>query len=229
MKKILLAAVLAVSTFGFAQVQQNMPPQISVSGEGKVMIMPDEAEITLGVTNTGNDAASVKKANDVAIDAILKYLKGQKIDAKDYQTERVSLSRNEYEKKKFQYVGSQTISIHLRDLSKYDALIMGVLDAGANTINGVTFKTSKEEQYKSEARVKAIADARKKADDYSKALNQKLGKALLVTDNSQTYYPVVRSMAMMDKGFLGESSARETLAPGEIAITANVSISYGLE
>lgn len=227
MKKILLALVFTVSSFGFAQVQQNTPPQISVAGEGKVTVVPDEAEISIGVSNTGSDANTVKKANDAAIDAILKYLKAQKLDPKDIQTERVSLNRYETEKKKFQYSATQTINIHLRDLSRYDAIMMGVMDAGANTINGVTFKTSKEEQYKSEARVKAVADARKKADDYTKALGQKLGKALLVTDNSQTYYPMVRTA--MFKGEAAMMDAKETLAPGEITITANVSISYGLE
>ncbi|MFP9113738.1 SIMPL domain-containing protein [Flavobacterium sp. RHBU_3] len=229
MKKTLLALFVAVSTFATAQIQQNTPPQINVAGEGKVTVIPDEAEISIGVTNTGADAATVKKANDAAIDAILKYLKGQKLDAKDYQTERVSLQRTyDYDKKKYNFVASQTINIHLRDLSKYDAIIMGVTDAGANTINGVTFKTSKEEQYKSEARVKAVADARKKAEDYTKALGQKLGKALMVTDNSQTYYPVMRATAL--KGYMADAeSTRETLAPGEIAITANVNISYALE
>lgn len=227
MKKILLALVFAVSSFGFAQVQQNTPPQISVAGEGKVTVVPDEAEISIGVSNTGSDANTVKKANDAAIDAILKYLKAQKLDAKDIQTERVSLNRYETEKKKFQYNATQTISIHLRDLSRYDAIMMGVMDAGANTINGVTFKTSKEEQYKSEARMKAVADARKKADDYTKALGQKLGKALLVTDNSQTYYPMVRTA--MYKEAAAMMDTKETLAPGEITIAANVSISYGLE
>lgn len=229
MKKTLLALFIAVSAFASAQVLQNTPPQINVAGEGKVTVIPDEAEISVGVTNTGADAATVKKANDAAVDAILKYLKGQKLDPKDYQTDRVSLQRNyDYDKKKYSFVASQTISIHLRDLSKYDAIMMGVTDAGANTINGVTFKTSMEEQYKSEARIKAVADARKKADDYTKALGQKLGKALMVTDNTQAYYPVVRSLAMF-KGAADMESAKETLAPGEIAITANVNISYGLE
>lgn len=229
MKKIFLALVFTATTaLGFAQVQQNTPPQINVSGEGKIKVVPDEAVISLGVTNTGSDANSVKKANDAAIDAILKYLKGQKLDPKDIQTERVSLNRYETEKKKYQYTASQTISINLRDLSKYDALIMGVMDAGANTINGVTFKTSKEEQYKSEARAKAVADARKKADDYSKALGQKLGKALMVTDNSQTYYPVLRA-ASYKSAMADAESVRETLAPGEIDITANVNINYALD
>ncbi|MFP9100769.1 SIMPL domain-containing protein [Flavobacterium sp. RHBU_24] len=228
MKKIFLTALLATGLLATAQVQQNTPPQINVSGEGKVLVMPDLVDISIGVTNTGADAATVKKANDQAIDAAIKYLKSQKLDPKDYQTQRVSLNKTyDYDKKKYNFIAQQTIMIHLKDITKYDALMLGLTDAGVNTINGVTFKTSKEEQYETEARIKAIADARKKAEDYTKALGQPLGKALMVTDNSQTYYPVVRNMAMMEKGMAADG-AQETLAPGEITITANVQISYAL-
>ena len=228
MKKIALLVLVFVGTMATAQVQQNTPPQINVSGEGKILVAPDQADITIGVTNTGNDAADVKKANDVAIDNIIKYLKGQKLPAADYQTQRVNLGKNyDYTKKKNTYVASQTIVIHLKDLSKYDALMMGLTDAGVNTIDGVSFKTSKQTQYESEARVKAVADAQKKAADYTGALGQKLGKALQVTDNTQTYYPQVMRTAMY-KSEDSMNMPKETLAIGEITITANVNISYQL-
>lgn len=226
MKKIALLVLIFVGTLANAQVQPNQQPQINVSGEGKIIVTPDQADITIGVTNTGAEAADVKKANDVAIDAVIKFLKAQKLPQGDYQTQRVSLNRNyDYNKKKNTYTASQTIVIHLKDLSKYDALMMGLTDAGVNTINGVSFKTSKQEQYESEARVKAVADANKKAADYTTALGQKLGKALLVTDNTQTYYPQVMRMSMMEKN-IASDVPNETLAIGEITITANVNISY---
>ncbi|MEL1245044.1 SIMPL domain-containing protein [Flavobacterium sp. DGU11] len=228
MKKIALVLFVFVSTMANAQIQQNQPPQINVSGEGRVSVVPDEAVITIGVENTGADAADVKKKNDIAIDAILKYLKNAKLPEKDYQTKRVSLNRNyDYDKKKYSYVASQTVIIHLKDLTKYDALMMGVVDAGANNVNGVEFRTSKQAQYESEARVLAVANAKKKADDYTAALGQKTGKALLVTDNTQTYYPAPMMHAEFKSAM--DSAPRETLAIGEIVVTANVNISYSLQ
>jgi uncharacterized protein YggE len=226
MKKIALLVLVFVGTLANAQVQPNQQPQINVTGEGKIIVTPDQADITIGVTNTGADAAEVKKANDVAIDAVIKFLKAQKLPQSDYQTQRVNLNRSyDYTKKKNTFSASQTIVIHLKDLAKYDALMMGLTDAGVNTINGVSFKTSKQEQYESEARVKAVADANKKATDYTTALGQKLGKAVLVTDNTQTYYPPVMHMNAMYKSEAADMQ-RETLAIGEITITANVNIAY---
>lgn len=229
MKKIALVLFVFVSTFASAQVtQQNQQPQISVAGEGKITVTPDRADITIGVENIGADAADVKKKNDATIDAVIKYLKSIKLPAEDYQTQRVNLYRNyDSDKKKYSYTASQTIVIHLKDLSKYDGMMIGLVDAGVNNIQGVQFKTSKLAQYESEARIKAVADAKQKANDYAGALNQKVGKAIVVTDNSQTYYPPVMMRSMKFEA-ADSTMPKETLAIGEITVTANVTISFEL-
>lgn len=232
MKKIALILFAAATTFANAQVlTDKVQPQVNVSGEGKVKVTPDEAMITIGVENAGADAAEVKKKNDATVDAVIKYLKNAKIPAQDYQTNRVYLNRNyDYNKKKYNYVASQTIVIHLKDLSKYDSLMMGLVDAGINKIQGVEFKSSKITQYESEARIKAVQAARLKADDYAKALGQKVGKAVVVNDNSQTVYPMAMRNMQYDMA-MAESAPqmKETLAIGEIEVQANVSISFALE
>ena len=231
MKRIVLAAVMVfVSAFAGAQIQQNQPPQINVTGEGKVMVMPDQATISIGVENLGAEASEVKKKNDATVDAIIKYLKSIKLPESDYQTQRVNLNRNyDYTKKKYNYVASQTIVINLKDLSKYDAMMIGLVDAGVNTIHGVEFKTSKLVQYQTEARAKAVEDAKKKATDYTNALGQKAGKAILVTDNTQAYYPQNMMRAMKFDGAAEAANMQETLAVGEITVTANVNISFELQ
>lgn len=229
MKRIALVLFATVSMMASAQtLQEKQVPQINVSGEGKVYVTPDEAVITIGVENTGADANDVKKKNDAAIDAIIKYLKGAKVPEKDYQTKRVSLNRNyDYDKKKYSFVASQQIVIHLKDLSKYDALMMGVVDAGANNISGVEFRTSKLDEHESVARMRAVLNAKKKADDYAAGLKRTVGGALMVTDNTQTYYPA--PMMRAEFKTMADGAPMETLAVGEIVVTANVNISYELK
>jgi uncharacterized protein len=228
MKKISLVLFVFVTALASAQVtQQNQQPQISVSGEGKIMVTPDRVDITIGVENIGTDAADVKKKNDATIDAVIKYLKSVKVPIEDYQTQRVNLYRNyDYNKKKYSFTASQTIVIHLKDITKYDSMMMGLVDAGVNNIQGIEFKTSKQAQYESEARVKAVVEAKQKANDYAAALNQKVGKAIVVTDNTQVNYP--RMMNMMKLEAADSAMPRETLAVGEITVTANVNISFEL-
>ena len=229
MKKtiLILMTVFAVST----QAQEiKQIPQINVAGEGKIKVTPDYAVISIGVENTGADAAEVKKKNDVTVDAVIKYLKSLKLAPADYQTKQVYLSKSyDYAKKKNTFVASQQISVTLRDLSKYDTLMMGLVDTGINNIQGVEFKSTKLAQYESEARKAAVVDAKAKAQDYAAALGQKVGKAILVSDNSQTNYPMPRMYAMEMKASADSGMPRETLAVGEIEILSNVTISFILD
>lgn len=229
MKKIIL--ILTVMTTVAIQAQDKViQPQISVSGEGKIKVIPDEAIISIAVETKGEESSKVKKENDTSIDKVLKFLKSTKIDPKNIKTERVSLyPQYDYQKKKNYYYASQTISIHLKDLSHYEVIMSGLVDAGVNRVNGVVFQSSQMEILKSDARKRAVADAKKKAEDFAGALGQKVGKAIVVSDNSQPIYnpPMYRNV-MMEAKMEGDMS-QETLAIGEIEINTNVNITFILE
>lgn len=230
MKKLVMILLFSV---GMVQAQEvKTVPQISVSGEGKIKVTPDEAIITVAVENTGKEAAEVKKKNDEIVDKVLKLIKQRGIPTADYQTQRVNLYKNyDYNTKKYNYVANQTISIHLKDLTKYDKLMMDLVDSGINSIQGVEFKSSKIKEYESQARKKAMVDAKQKAEDYVSVLvGQKVGKALVISDNSYTNYPrpVYASMKSVDVAY-EQMPEKETLAIGEIEIISNVSVSFVLE
>lgn len=226
MKKNLIIALTFFMALGQMNAQETKP-MITVMGEGKVKVVPDQVSISVSVESKGTKAADVKKENDTKVDAVLKYIKKMGIDAKDFQTTRVSLNdQYDYEKKKHNYVAVQSIQILVKDLSKYDALMEGLVDSGINNIGNIDFQSSKIEMHKSEARKLAIQNAKAKAQDYVGALGQKIGFAYTIVDNSQDNYPRPRyemmAINMADKSFGGN----ETLAVGEIEVTANVSVSF---
>lgn len=229
-KKAFLALFSLVLTT--AQAQYVKPdPQISVSGEGKVKVTPDQAFISISVETKGNNATDVKKQNDATVEKVVQYLKRSKLQQSDIQTKRVSLNpQYDYDKKKYNYNATQTIEILLRDLAYYDTLMEGLVDSGINRINTVEFKSSKLEEHQSEARKLAMHEARRKAQDYVSVLGQKVGKAISISDNTQVYnpHPVMYEMAM-NKADAGGGAPRETVAIGEINITATVSVSFMLE
>ncbi|WP_339835883.1 SIMPL domain-containing protein [uncultured Flavobacterium sp.] len=230
MKKIILLLVMSTSTL-FAQEAKQIP-QISVSGEGKIKVVPDEAMVTVSVENTSKEAAEAKKANDIVADKVLKLIKSKGIDVKDFQTQRMNLYQNyDYNTKKKNYVANQTITIHLKDLSKYDALMMDLVETGINGIQGVEFMSSKIKELEKQARKNALLDAKAKAEDYVSVLvGQKLGKVVLISDNSQTNYPQpLYRGAMKTMAIESDAFSRETLAVGEIEIVSNVSVTFVLE
>lgn len=228
-KAILILSILFLSST-HAQ-EHKQVPTITVSGEGKVKVIPDQASISISIETKGTKAAEVKKENDQKMDAIIKFIKKANIAKEDYQTQRVSLHPNyDYDKKKHNYVATQSLQILLKDLSKYDELMEGLVNEGINRIDNVEFKSSKMAQFQSEARKLASKDAKGKAEDFVSVLGQKVGKAILISDNSQVYVPQPRMYAMKAMAMDSAVEApRETLAVGEIEITANVSINFLLE
>ncbi|TDE05752.1 SIMPL domain-containing protein [Flavobacterium sandaracinum] len=227
-KALLILSVLFISMSYGQEVKQV--PQVNVSGEGKVKVIPDQANIAVTVETKGNNAKDVKKQNDEKIEAVLKFIKKMNLAPADYKTQRVSLNpQYDYEKKKHSYNATQTIEILLKDLSKYDELMEGLVDEGINRIDNVTFQSSKLAQYQSEARKLAMKEAKLKAEDYVSVLGQKIGRAMTISDNSQTYFPQPMYASMKTMEMSDTSASRETLAVGEINITANVTVSFILE
>ena len=226
-KTIAMAAMLIMSIAGAQEIKQV--PQVNVSGEGKVKVIPDQAFISISIESKGTKAADVKKLNDELTEKVIKAIRQSNLPKEDVQTRRVALNPvYDYEKKKYSYNATQTIEILLKDLSKYDVLMEAVVDAGVNRISEVEFRSSKIEQYRSEARKLAILEAKMKANDYVSVINQKIGKAITISDNTQVNY-TRPMMYEMKAAFSDGAAPRETLAIGEIDVSASVNVSFVLE
>jgi uncharacterized protein YggE len=230
MKKVIVFMSVMFMTLSYGQ-EIKQVPQIIVSGEGKIKVIPDEATISATVETKGNNAKEVKQKNDEQIEAVLKLIKKMNLAPADYRTQRVALNpQYDYEKKKTTYNATQTIEIIVRDLNKYDELMEGLVNQGINRIDNVVFQSSKLAQYESDARKLAMKDAKHKAEDYVSVLGQKVGRAMTISDNTQSYNPQpvyarFKTMSAMES----DSVPKETLAVGEITITANVSVNFILE
>ena len=174
------------------------------------------------------DSSKAKKQNDEIIAKMIQVIKKSGVAEKDYQTQRVNLYKTrEYQEKKDYFVASQTITITLRNLDNYEKLMADLMAAGANTINGVEFKSTQTEKVATEIRAKAVLNAKKKAEDYASALNQTIGKALIISDQSMVNNPRVY---MMKTAMADESAGMDqTLAVGEIEISTNVNVVFELK
>lgn len=204
-------------------------PMINVAGEGEVKVVPDQAQITVSVETKGNNAADVKKQNDIAVEKVVQFLK-KNMPKEDVQTQRVALNpQYDYEKKKYTYNARQTISILLKNLDRYDVIMSGLIDSGINNISNVEFQSSKLAIHESEARKLAMKNAKAKAEDYVSVLGQKVGKAFTINDNTQVYNPRPMYMTEMKMAAADSGEVRQTLAIGEINIVANVTVSFMLE
>lgn len=230
MKKIILliALFLGCTPFVFAQ---NQVPQITVNAEGKIKVVPDQVFISVSVETSGIKASDVKKENDKSIDKVLTFIKKMDLPNSDYSTQQVSLNqRFDYsDGTKKEYEASQTINILLKDLSKYEDLMEGIVEVGVNRIDNVEFKSSKIAGYLIEARKLAIKNAKQKATDYISELpGQKVGKVISINEIESSFYPVAVASYKAD-AVAAMDMPKETLAIGELEVQCNVTVSFLLE
>jgi|SRR5690554_5543276 uncharacterized protein YggE len=209
--------------------QEKLHSVVSVSGEGIVKVIPDQVTLNLTIENTGENLLQVKSINDSSVDAVIKQLKNSGIAEKDIQTRRVDMGKSyDYNTKQYQYRATQSITVLLRQLDKYESLVSSLLTHGLNRIDGIQFGSSKMESLLEEARVKAMANAKLKAEQYAGALGQKIGKAIQIQEPGQHVNPPVLRMAKMEMAAY-DSGGQETLAAGEMEISTSVIVIFELQ
>lgn len=224
MKPLFLTLLFLITNMMIAQVPPK--PSVDVSGEGIVNVIPDQVAIDIRVEHTGTNASEVKRKNDQVVSDVLAYVKRSGIEAKYVKTNYIRLSKNyEYNTKTYNYAANQAITIKLVDLAKYENLMDGLLATGINRIDGISFSSSKAVDLEAEARKKAVENALTKAKEYASVLNQQVGKAIHISEFQQSTgpNPLLRNM-----NFAEASSGQQTIAPGEMQISAKVNISFEL-
>tara|TARA_R110000787_G_scaffold59922_14_gene135962 strand:+ start:29610 stop:30311 length:702 start_codon:yes stop_codon:yes gene_type:complete len=230
MKKNLFILIILLSNLAMSQnnIQTTiMQPTVDVMGEGIVKVVPDEVTINVQVENKGQNPKDLKQKNDLIINDVLVFIKSMKIADKQVQTEYVKLNKNyDYQTKTYSYVANQSISIYLKDLELYESLTNGLMERGINRIDGISFSTSKIKELKSQARTKAMQNAKMKAEEYTKVLNQSIGKAVSISEFSNTSYPgsVNRKTMMMSSD--ASEMEQQTISVGEIEVVTKINVSF---
>ncbi|QOZ22527.1 SIMPL domain-containing protein [Bradyrhizobium sp. CCBAU 51753] len=231
MKLPLPLALLAFALLAAPASAQVPPPAISVTGEATVSVAPDQAMIDGGVTSDAKTAREAAEANNAAMAKVLAALKGAGLDDKDYQTSRLSL-QPKYAPDRAGgapatvsgYRASNRVTIKVRDVSKVAGVIDALVGAGANEIGGINFVVSQASKVLDEAREKAVADARRKADIYAKAAGVTLGDPISISEEGSAPVPMYRSKVAAPMAASGAP-----VAQGEETLSVTVSVSWAIK
>src|SRR3989338_2376618 len=157
---------------------------VSFSGEGKVVAKPDIAKISLSIVTDALTSKTAQDENSKKSKTVTDYLKKQNIDDKDIKT----TGYNIYPQYKYpQYGGQPTVTgyqvnqsmeVRIRDLDKVSNILDGIVASGANQVSQLSFEIDNPDALKSEARAKAIADAKSKANELKSQVGISLGKII---------------------------------------------------
>ena len=224
-----LVAIAALALLASpARAQGAPPPAISVSGEATVSVAPDQAQIDGGVASEAKTAREASDANNAAMGKVLLALKGAGIEEKDFQTSRLSL-QPQYPPNPNRtgpatvsgYRASNHVTIKVRDVAKIASLIDVLVGAGANEIGGITFVVSQASKLLDEAREKAVADARRKAEIYARAAGVTLGEPLSISEEG--------SSVPLFRGKMAAPMAAAPVAQGEETLSVTVNVSWAIK
>ena len=123
------------------------------------------------------------------------------------------------------YRASNTVSVRVDDLTLVAPVIDAALEAGANQLDGVSFGLQDDQTVKQHALRQAIEEAHGKAAAMATALGVDLEAIISVTERED----FVREPIMeMSRTMALQSNAQTSVSPGEVVVSASVSIEYRL-
>jgi len=225
----LAAAAIAGLLLGApALAQPEFPAAISVTGEASVAAPPDLARFDAGVASDGKTAREAADANNAAIGKVLLALKGAGVEEKDYQTSLLALQPQYAPNRSGPspitgYRASNRVTIKLRDVGKVATVIDALVAAGANDVGNISFTVSQPSKLLDDAREKALADARRKAEIYAKAAGVTLGAPISISEGGAPA-PVFRARMVA-----APMATSAPIAQGEEMLSVTVDVTWAIK
>lgn len=210
---------------------------LNISAQGSSTRKPDLAQFSAGVITTGKTAGEALSANSAAMNRVIRALRSAGIAERDIQTSNLGInpvygsrtrSPNTLEEQAPPIIGyraSNTVMVKQRKLDQYGKVIDTLVSAGANQVNGPNFQMDKPDEALDEARRKAMAKARERAELYASAAGLKVRRILSISESGgySPRPPVVYARMAMD-----EVAAAPPVAEGEVEMQISVQVMYEL-
>lgn len=232
MPKTLLVGFLLTSLSQGAFSAEPRERLITVSGQGKVAAVPDQAQLRIEVSEEGSRIEAVNQKVRQAVEDVMKTLKTHGVPEKDIQTQAFQVApKMEWHNGRSSRVGftvSNQVMVTIKDLKKVGTVLAAVLEAGANNVSGPDFGFQNAKELERKALVMAVEDAKAKAVLLAQTAEASLGPLMTLQElNIQRPGPrpgyAARMMAM-DK-----ASADVPISAGEEAVEASVTAAFSLK
>lgn len=235
LRMALVAALLAAPAAAPAQTAVAIPAvagtRLDVSATGEVTRVPDLAIISAGVQTLRPTATAAIEENAARMERVRAALKRAGIEDRDIQTASINLNP-EYRYAENQppvltgYRASNTLSVKFRDLKRTGAILDALVREGANQINGPSLTIDKPEEAYDEARVKAIANGRARAELYARALGMRVVRLISVSEGGGVNVPPPMPYARM--ATMDAAAPATKIDPGTQDLSVSLAMSFEL-
>ena len=232
---LLMGAAMVSPTAAVAQDVVAARPltgtRLDISTSGSVSRVPDLATISAGVVTRSTTATGAISDNAARMEKVRAALKRAGIADRDIQTSSINLNPDyRYENNQppvlTGYQASNNVSIKFHDIRNSGAILDALVAQGANQINGPSLSIDKPEGAYDEARVKALAAGRVRAELYARSLGMRVTRLVSISESGGYSRPPVVMMAARAEGM---ADAKTSIEPGAQDVEVTVAMSFELQ
>src|SRR5687767_8581309 len=191
-----LAAATTLSTPAFAQqasiTQSIAGTRLDISATGEVTRVPDLAIISAGVVTRATTARSAMQQAANRMARVRAALTRAGVADRDIQTSNINLNpdyayENNRPPRLTGYNASNQVTVKFRDIANAGEILDALVAEGANSINGPTLTLDKPQAALDEARSRAIAAGRARAELYARSLGMRVVRVVAVSETGGHY------------------------------------------
>jgi len=206
--------------------------RLDISATGEVTRVPDLAIITAGVVTRSATAGGAIQQAATRMARVREALRQAGIADRDIQTSNISLEpqytyANNQPPKLNGYAATNQLSIRFRDIENTGKILDALVAQGANQINGPNLTIDKPEAALDEARAKAVAAARARADLYARSLGMRVVRVVSVSESGGSF-PVPPPMPMYARAEAAQA-ADSKIEAGEQKLQVNLAVTFELQ
>jgi len=249
------AAISYVDSYGKA-IQPSSFRSFSVTGDGKVVAVPDIAEFSFTViTEGGKDVSGLQTENTNKINKAIAFIKSKGVEDKDIKTSYYNVDPR-YQTYQCRttpsyitsgsvpsveacppasivgYTITQSVDVKIRDFTKIGDVMSGVVTNGANQVGSLSFTIDDQTKVQNEARAQAIVKAKEQAQSIAKAGGFRVGQLLGISEGYNPYRSYSYDMAASN-GIGGGMKAAIAPSPaiqaGSQEVSVTVTMQYEIE
>lgn len=212
-------------------------PRILVTGQGRAVVAPDMAVLSLMVTREADTARAALDSNSSAISDVIAALKSEGIEARDIQTSNFSIqprysrrvpgsSANREPPRIVGYTVRNGLNVLVRDITALGAILDKSVTLGVNEGGNITFVNKDPSAAIEQARIKAVQEAIAKAHTLADAAGVKTGRVLEISEQSAIPHPITLARAEMG---MFRSADSVPVAAGENTYKVTVHVSIAID
>ncbi len=200
--------------------------RITVTGTGAVTGTPNQLTLGMGVQVSAPSVASALQQANAAVRRVTAALRSRGVAAGDIQTAGLYIQPSYRSGSSVPdgYGVSELLTATLTRLAVAGSQIQAAVRAGGNatTVDNVSLSMTDNSALLATARARAIADARVKATQYARALGQRLGPAISVSDQAS-------AQPLPEFAGAASSAAKAVpISPGSQQLSVAVTVVYSL-